>query len=145
MLITLETHGSSWTRGSHTGSGKLYLPIIKHINLPNIRVCYDTANVIYYEGVFPEEDILYIAEYIGYLHVKDKIGLKRVANFPALGQGIINFARIFDVFRKVNYSGPFSVEIEMKSPIPFTKLDISEVNAAHVESYKFLQHYFSLE
>lgn len=144
-LVTLETHGNGFTGESHTATGKLYLPIIKHINIPNIRVCYDTANVIFYEGVRPEEDIRYIAEYLGYLHIKDKKDLKGVLNFPALGQGNVRFDRIFDVFRKVNYSGPFGVEIELSPPTPPHRLDISEFNAAHVESYKFLQQYFSLE
>jgi len=144
-LITLETHGSGFTGESHTATGKMYLPIIKHINLPNVRVCYDTANVIFYEGVRPEEDIQYIAEHLGYLHVKERtVSPLGFGGFPALGQGLINFPKIFEVFRKVNYSGPFSVEIEMKSPSRFSHLDISEVNAAHVESYRFLQQYFEL-
>lgn len=145
ILITLETHGNGFTGESHTASGKLYLPIIKHINLPNILVCYDTANVIFYEGVRPEEDILYIAEYLGYLHVKDKKDLKGVLDFPALGQGNVNFDRIFEIFREVGYSGPFTVEIELSPLTPPRKRDISEVNNAYVESYKFLQKYFTLE
>lgn len=146
VLITLETHGNGFTKESHTGSGKLYLSIVNHINLSNIRVCYDTANVVTYGGVRPEEDILYIAEYIGYLHVKDRaIGLEGWRGKPALGQGFINFAPIFDVIRKFNYSGPFSVEIEIQPPTPFIQMDIYAVNTAHVESYKFLQQYFTLQ
>lgn len=83
LLVALETHGG-FTGESHTGSGKLYLPIIKHINIPNIRVCYDTANVIFYEGVRPEEDIQFIAEYLGYLHIKDKTDLKGSLRFSSL-------------------------------------------------------------
>lgn len=144
VLIALETHGSGFTGESHTATGKLYLPIIKHINLPNVRVCYDTANVIYHEGVRPEEDILYIAEYLGYLHVKDKAGPRGVKQYPPLGRGNINFSRIFDVFRKMNYSGPFSVELS--TPFgPFSSMDISEVNHGYVESYQFLQRYFVME
>jgi sugar phosphate isomerase/epimerase len=120
------------------------LPIIKHINRENVRICYDTANVIFYEGVRPEEDIVYVENYLGYLHVKDKNLLRGVLNFPALGQGNIDFARIFDVFRRVNYTGPFSVEIELSPPTPPNTLNIEEFNKAHVESYKFLQKYFNL-
>lgn len=143
LLVTLETHGNGFTGEAHTGSGKMYLPIIKHINKENVRVCYDTANVIFYEGVRPEEDIVYIAEYLGYLHVKDKNLLRGVLNFPAIGQGNINFARIFDVIGKAGYRAPFSVEIELSPPIPPNKLDIADFNKAHVESFKFLQNYFS--
>jgi len=143
-LITLETHGSGFTGESHTATGKMYLPIIKHINLPNVRVCYDTANVIYHEGVRPEEDIEYIAEYLGYLHVKDKGGPRGVKEYPPLGKGTINFSRIFDVFRKVQYSGPFSAELSTPLGPSFDHLDIAEVNRAYAESYKFLQQYFEM-
>ncbi|KPJ86777.1 MAG: hypothetical protein AMS17_10990 [Spirochaetes bacterium DG_61] len=143
LLVTLETHGNGFTGESHTGSGKHYLPIIKHINRENVRICYDTANVIFYEGVRPEEDIVYVENYLGYLHVKDKKLLRGVLNFPALGQGNVNFSRIFEVFRRVNYTGPFSVEIELSPPTPPSRLNIEDFHKAHVESYKFLQNYFS--
>jgi sugar phosphate isomerase/epimerase len=143
VLVTLETHGNGFTGESHTGSGKHYLPIIKHINRENVRICYDTANVIFYEGVRPEEDIVYVENYLGYLHIKDKNLLRGVLNFPALGQGNVNFGRVFDVLRRVHYTGPSSVEIELSPPVPPNRLNIEDFNKAHEISYKFLQNYFS--
>lgn len=143
LLITLETHGCGPTGESETASGKMYLPIIKHISKKNIKVCYDTANVIYYDNVRPEDDINYIAEHIGYLHMKDKKGLKGVWNFPALGNGNTKFEIIFNALQRVNFTGPFSVEIELTPDTYHQKHDISEFDVAHIESFKFLQNYFS--
>lgn len=143
LLVTLETHGNGFTGESHTASGKMYLPIIKNIDRNNIRICYDTANVVFYEGVRPEEDILYVAEYLGYLHLKDKRLLRGVLNFPAIGQGNIYFPKIFDIIRTAGYSGPFSIEIEMSPPTPPAKLDIADFDEAHKESYRYLKDYFS--
>lgn len=143
LLITLETHGCGPSGESETASGKMYLPIIKHINKENIKICYDTANVIYYDNVRPEDDIHYIAEYIGYLHMKDKKGLRGVWNFPALGNGNTKFEIIFAALQRVNFTGPLSVEIELTPDTYHKHHDISEFNIAHIESYKFLQKYFS--
>jgi sugar phosphate isomerase/epimerase len=143
QLVTLETHGDGKSGESHTDSGKLYLPIIKHINKKNVRVCYDTGNVIYYQAVRPEDDIFHIAKYIGYIHLKDKNYGRGVWNFPAIGQGTIKFSRIFDTLKNVGYSGPLSVEIELTPSTPQKHWEISDFNKAHVLSYEFLKDYFS--
>ena len=135
LIITLETHGNGATGESETSSGKMYLPIIKHINKKNIKICYDTANVIYYSNVRPEDDINYIAEYIGYLHMKDKKGLKGIWNFPALGKGNTKFDIIFAALKRVGFTGPFSVEIELTPDTYHKHHDISEFNIANIESY----------
>jgi len=144
LLITLETHGNGRSGMDETSSGQMYLPIIKHINKKNIKVCYDTANVIYYSNVMPEDDIKYIADYIGHLHIKDKKYTKGIWDFPALGQGNIKFDKIFDTLQTVGYKGALSVEVEL-TPL-FTgeeALDVADFNKANFESYKFLKDYFS--
>lgn len=139
QVIVLETHGDGKSGESHTDSGKLYLPIIKHINRGNVRVCYDTGNVIYYQGIRPEDDILHIAKYVGYVHLKDKNHGRGVWNFPAIGQGTIKFDRVFEVLQSVGYDGPIVVEVELTPSVQ----DISVFNRAHVLSREFLKGYFS--
>ena len=140
LLVTLETHGGGGSGHDETSSGQLYLPIIKHINKKNIKVCYDTANVIYYSGVMPEDDIKYIADYIGHLHIKDKRYTKGVWDFPALGQGNIKFDSIFDTLQKVEYSGALTVEVELTPNVK----EISVFNKANLESFNFMKKYFYL-
>ena len=125
--ICFEIHG-----GWHS-NGKQGAEIIKTINHPNIRLNYDTANVIFFDGGNPEEDLAYAIPYMSFMHLKDKIGGAGVWNFPALGDGEINFIKIFKMLK--DYDGPISVEIEL----PGKTHTLEEVNAAFRKSYDFLK------
>jgi len=104
ITVGLETHTGL------TATGKKSLEVMKKINSKYIRITYDTANLIFYDGVRPEEDISYIAKYVAHMHVKDHLGGWKEANFPTIGEGDINFKHIFSVLKEVNFSGPFSIE-----------------------------------
>ncbi len=132
IIIGLETHGSI------LGTGEAGLAVMKRINSDFVRINYDTANVIFYAGVRPEEDIHKIIDYIAHLHLKDKIGGKRVWNFPALGEGEIDFKVIFDALEKKGFSGPMGVEIEFDGT---GKETLEEVNQAVKTSYEFLKKF----
>jgi L-ribulose-5-phosphate 3-epimerase len=114
VTIALETHGDL------LGTGKASAEVIKKIGLPNVRINYDTGNVIFYGGVRPEEDIREALPYIAHIHLKDKIGGVKVWNFPPLGEGEIDFPVIFEALSSGGYKGPISAEIEVtgKGEIP---------------------------
>ncbi len=127
VTICLEIHG-----GWHS-NGKQGAEIIKTINHPNIRLNYDTGNVIFFDGGNPEEDLAYAIPYMSFMHLKDKIGGAGIWNFPALGDGEINFIKIFKLLK--DYNGPMSVEIELLGKTP----TLEEVTAAFRKSYDFLK------
>jgi L-ribulose-5-phosphate 3-epimerase len=62
--------------------------------------------------VLPEEDIDTCMADVAYLHVKDKAGAANEWNFPALGEGYVNFPKLFEKLARAGNSAPFSVEIE---------------------------------
>ncbi len=107
ITVALEPHGD-WAP-----SGRALAEIIGSIGSPAVRINYDTANVVFYSGCRPEEDVAFAAELVAHVHMKDKIGGKGEWNFPGLGQGEIDFSRILDVLEKAGYRGPFSIEIEL--------------------------------
>jgi sugar phosphate isomerase/epimerase len=107
ITVALEPHGN-WAP-----SGKVLTEMIAKIGSESIKINYDTANVIFYSGLRPEDDIKFAAKYVAHVHLKDKLGGKQVWNFPGLGQGDIDFNRIFDTLKQAGYNGPFSVEIEL--------------------------------
>lgn len=130
LTICLEIHGS-WCN-----NGKKGAEIIETINNSNIRLNYDTGNVIFYGNRRPEEDIEYALPYMSFLHLKESgSGKFREWNFPALGKGIIDFRRIFHLIKK--YNGPISVEIEFDGK----KRVLKEINEAVNESYEFLKNF----
>ncbi len=126
------------TSGRYFNTAKKAAPILEKINSEYIKLNYDTANVIYYEDVLPEDDIEYGVEYLVHIHLKDKRGGKGEYDFPALGKGTINFDRIFSILSKYNYSGPLSIEIEFDGKHNET---LATINKAVVESCAFLKQF----
>ncbi len=130
VVVALETHGSGLASG-HQG-----VELIRKIGRPNVRINYDTANVIFYGDVRPEEDIVEAIPLIANVHLKDARGGKGVWDFPALGEGKTDFARILRSLHDGGYRGPLSLEIEFQG-LPWPPL--AEVNRSVRASYEHLQ------
>jgi L-ribulose-5-phosphate 3-epimerase len=125
--IFLEIHDSWFC------NGKAADKIIKKIGLKNIKINYDTANVIYYGDTRPENDIKYTLPNLGHVHLKDKRGGYKIYDFPALGEGEIDFKDIFKTLK--NYDGPMCVEIELDG----SKHSLDELDEAVKKSFDFLK------
>ena len=70
------------------------------------------------------------------MHLKDKNGAVDEWNFPALGEGYIDFPMIFDLLKRKGNESPFSIEIEFTQAGP---KDLDEINRAVKTSYQFLK------
>jgi len=129
ITVCLEMHGN-WCNNGKVGS-----EIIKTINHPNIKLNYDTSNVIMYGNTRPEEDLQYALPYMGYVHLKESgNGKFGEWNFPALGEGVLDFDKIFDMLKQ--FDGPGSVEIEFDG----VERSLEEINEAVRKSYIFLKN-----
>ena len=116
VLIGLENHPL-------TGTGLILRNIVKEVNHPKLRINYDTANVIYYDGVRPEDDIKHSIDYLVHVHLKDKSSMeKHKWDFPALGEGIVDFGVILKVLNGSGFSGPLSLEPELDGHPPTAEL-----------------------
>jgi L-ribulose-5-phosphate 3-epimerase len=128
VTVCLEMHGE-WCN-----TGKIGAEIIKKINNPSIKLNYDTANVIFFGDVRPEDDLPYALPYMGYIHLKDSgNGKTKEWNFPALGEGVTDFVKIFKMLEK--FDGPASVEIEFDGP----DTPLEKINEAVKTSFTFLK------
>lgn len=128
VTVCLEMHGE-WCN-----NGKLGAEIIKKIKNSNIKLNYDTANVTFFGNVKAEDDLKYALPYMGYVHLKDHgSGKFKEWNFPALGDGVIDFDKIFDLLKE--FDGPGSVEIEFDGK----ERSLEEINEAVKKSYDFLK------
>jgi len=86
--------------------------ILEAIGRSVVRMNYDTGNVIYYADADPLEDIKHALPHLAHMHLKDKIGGRKVFNFPQLGTGQIDVPRVLRILDEAGYAGPISVEIE---------------------------------
>lgn len=129
MMLVLEIHGEA-------GSGAAINEIVKTIDSDRVKINYDTANAIFYGGVDIIEDMKGCMENIAYMHIKDKAGEQKVWNFPALGDGDIDFGNVFEVLEDSHNEAPLSIEIE------FTADGVSDVEQVHEavrRSYAYLK------
>jgi L-ribulose-5-phosphate 3-epimerase len=122
IVLALEIHGDLMA------SGERSLPLLDRIGHPAVKVNYDTANVEYYSGVRAEDDLPAIADRVAHVHLKDMRGAKGEWDFPALGEGHVDFGRVVEILGAAGFEGPYSVEVEFTGGAPWPPLD--EVTAA---------------
>jgi L-ribulose-5-phosphate 3-epimerase len=129
VVVTLEIHGDIMA------SSDLTIPLIEKIGRDSIKVNYDTANVEFYSGERAVDDLPKITSQLAHVHLKDTAGGKGNWDFPAVGDGTVDFRRVLEILRDAGYSGPYSVEIEFKGE-PWPALE--DVNAAMRRSHEHL-------
>lgn len=129
MKLVLESHGEH-------AVGAVLKEITDRAGSDRVGINYDTANVIFYGEVRPEEDIDSCMEAVKYMHLKDKAGETREWNFPALGQGNVDFPQIFRKLRQAGNDCPFSIEIEFTPDGPGS---LETVNQAVKDSAEYLK------
>ena len=129
VVVALEIHGDIMA------SSDVTIPLMEKIGRDSVKVNYDTANVEYYSGDRAVDDLPKITKYLAHVHLKDTTGGKGNWDFPAVGAGTVDFARVLEILEDAGYSGPYSVEIEFRGE-PWPSLD--DVNAAMRRSYEHL-------
>jgi sugar phosphate isomerase/epimerase len=130
LTVALEIHGDLMA------SGEKSIPLLDKIDHPAVGVNYDTANVEYYAGTSAVDDLPAIADRVKHVHLKDARGGQGNWDFPAVGEGHVDFERVLAVLRDAGYDGPYSVEIEFTGEVPWPPLE--DVNQAMRTSYETL-------
>ena len=74
----------------------------------------------FYTGLDPVADLesceKELRDRIVHVHIKDHRGGKGNWDFPPLGEGEVNFKKLAEIFRRVGYRGPYSLEIQFLGP-----------------------------
>jgi L-ribulose-5-phosphate 3-epimerase len=108
VTLTLEIHGELMASGARTA------PLLERIGRASLRVNYDTGNAWYYGAVRAADDLPAIVDRVAHVHLKDVRGAPGTWDFPALGDGDVDFGRVLGVLRGAGYAGPLSVELEFQ-------------------------------
>ncbi|WP_188208211.1 sugar phosphate isomerase/epimerase family protein [Alkalibacillus aidingensis] len=127
--LVIETHGNNFA------TGESLMKLVHEFN-NRVKINYDTANVIFYGHQEPYEDLEKSINHVEFIHLKDKLGEHDTFHFPAIGDGYLDYTRLFNILKQGNYTGPISVEVEFTPEGP---QDLEEVNQAVKRSYDFLR------
>jgi sugar phosphate isomerase/epimerase len=107
VTIAMETHPDLMTNAD------VALHTMQAVDHPNLRMNFDTANLYYYNrGIDCVQELRKVVQYVAAVHLKDTDGGYHHWHFPALGDGIVNFAGIFAVLDQAGFAGPCALEIE---------------------------------
>jgi sugar phosphate isomerase/epimerase len=107
IKVGLETQNLMLT------SGMKIVEVMKQINSPWVGINFDSANVVFWSGKRPENEIQEFASYVVHMHMKDKRGGKGIYDFPPVGEGEIDFSFLLNVLEDTEYDGPFILEPEL--------------------------------
>lgn len=132
LKLCLETHGANYPTGAALNR------LADHVDRSNFGINYDTANVIKYANVEPYADLENCVDKVVALHAKDKAGAWNESLYPAVGDGLIDFARIVSILHESGSTAPLSVEVE------FMNQNIDSVNTVHNAVLRSANHLRSL-
>jgi sugar phosphate isomerase/epimerase len=123
LLKYAENNGVKIGLESHAGlteTAQASLALCKRMGRSSLGVNYDAANVHYFTGMDPLEDLAACGDEIGqwlvHVHVKDHRGGRGTWDFPPLGEGSVDLPGLASALRRMGYDGPCSLEIEFCGP-----------------------------
>ena len=119
IVVAMETHPDLVTNAD------VALETMRSVNHPNIRINFDTANVHYYnEGVDAVEQFRKVSHAVAAVHLKETNGAFQTWHFPALGEGVVDFPAIFEIFAGQGRNGPYTFELEGIRGESLTRRDV---------------------
>jgi sugar phosphate isomerase/epimerase len=86
--------------------------VLDDIRSENVACYYDIGNALG-AGLKPDEEMLNLGKYVTQIHVKEgrrSTETKIVPPFPSLGQGTMDWDKIFDALKKMDYQRYLIVE-----------------------------------
>ena len=107
VTLSLETHPDL------AENAAVARATIEAVNHPRLGWNLDTANLYYYNhGIDAVEQCRRGLDLIRSVHLKDTNGRFHTWYFPALGDGVVDFAGVFRLLNDRGFFGPFTFELE---------------------------------
>ncbi|HEY3425153.1 MAG TPA: sugar phosphate isomerase/epimerase family protein [Negativicutes bacterium] len=91
------------------GDLQLLQQILTTVNLPALRLTYDTGNWLY-ASTKPDQAIDSLQQYIGYVHLKDILSEQGTLKHSYLGTGVVDVKSLACRIQESGYAGPFALE-----------------------------------
>src|SRR5262249_17075301 len=101
------------------------------------------GNITYYNrGADVVAELKKILDYVATVELKDHGGRPMSWDFPAIGQGKVDFAGVLGVLKQHDYSGPITIDVEGLEGNPW---DEAETKRAIAESVRFVRKLASFQ
>ncbi len=136
------THGITYCFETHPGicvNHRYMLQTMEELQHPNLRINFDTGNILYYnENIVVEVGLAKVSHYVKHLHLKDSQGNPGEWYFPALGYGgAVDFLQVLHIMRGCGFTGPYSLELEGIRGEP--ELSLAETQQRIIDSVDTLE------
>jgi sugar phosphate isomerase/epimerase len=93
--------------------------MIHDVNLPNLAVGLDTANVILYGKANPVDAVDILGPHIRSIHAKDgkwPTDPSKLGEEVQIGKGLVDFRTVFTKLHRIGYTGAVTIERETSGP-----------------------------
>jgi sugar phosphate isomerase/epimerase len=92
---------------------------IRDVNMPNLGVGLDTANLILYGKANPADAVDIIGPHVRSVHAKDgkwPTDPSKLGEEVLIGRGLVDFKTVFAKLHKLGYAGAITIERETSGP-----------------------------
>jgi sugar phosphate isomerase/epimerase len=93
--------------------------MIRDVNLPNLAVGLDTANLILYGKANPVDAVDILGPHIRSIHAKDgrwPTDPSQLGEEVLIGKGLVDFRSVFTKLHRIGYTGAVTIERETSGP-----------------------------
>ena len=93
--------------------------VIRDVNMPNLAVGFDTANLILYGKANPVDAVDILGPHVRSVHAKDgkwPTDPSKLGEEVLIGQGLVDFKKVFTKLHKFGYTGAITIERETSGP-----------------------------
>ncbi len=104
VTISIKPHTGTTATAAHQRQ------ILSQIKSAGVKACYDPGNILFYEGVTPEEGFDLIAGETVEIVAKDHAGDRAESNFPIPGEGDVDWLSIFTLAKEHGFDGVVAIE-----------------------------------
>jgi len=92
---------------------------LRDVNLPNLGVGLDTANLILYGKANPVDAVDILGPHVRSVHAKDgkwPTDPSKLGEEVTIGKGLVDFKTVFTKLHKIGYTGAITIERETSGP-----------------------------
>jgi L-ribulose-5-phosphate 3-epimerase len=92
---------------------------IRDVNMPNLSVGLDTANLILYGKANPVDAVAILGPHVRSVHAKDgrwPTDPDKLGEEVLIGTGVVDFQKVFSGLREAGYTGAITIERETHGP-----------------------------